>query len=218
MFTKVAVISALVSSAFATVFITSPTNTSTFTAGQQATVTWKDNGNSPSLASWGNASVGIWAGNANQQTMLQSISTSVNVSSTTSIQFVPSASIGPNGQEYFIRIQSNTLTDSSNSGFPEMSFSALFTMAGMTGTFNASVSAEVAGQSTAPIGGTTSAGSSTASTSKPVAAASTSAPSSSKGSTTVTGAGPNSTNAAMSLSSNVWMSALFGAVGVVSML
>jgi len=213
MFAKVILFFALVSSAFATVFITSPTASSTFTAGTTATISWEDNGNSPTTPSWGNATVGIWAGNANQQTELQSITTSVNVSSTTSIEFTPSASIGPNGMEYFIRIQSNTLKDPSNAGYPEMSFSALFTMAGMTGTFNASVSAEVAGESTAPIGGPTASISTTQ-----VAAVSTAGTATTK-SSTATGAAASSSNGAISfVASNVWISALSAAVVLVSML
>ncbi|KAJ4490373.1 hypothetical protein J3R30DRAFT_3693979 [Lentinula aciculospora] len=217
MFAKVVLLSALVSSAFATVFITSPTSASTYTAGQTATITWQDNNVTPLLAAWGNASVGIWAGNANQQTLLQLVADSVNVSMTTSIQFTPNASIGPTGQEYFVRMESLTLKDANNTQYPEMSFSALFTMASMTGTFNSSVSAEVAGQSTAPIGGsttgsiaTTSAGSSTAK----VAAASTTASAKS----TTASAASASNGAIGSAVANIWISAIFGAVVLALML
>ncbi|KAJ3716587.1 hypothetical protein EV361DRAFT_911312 [Lentinula raphanica] len=218
MFAKVVLLSALVSSALATVFITSPTSSSTFTAGQTATITWQDNNVAPLLAAWGNASVGIWTGNANQQTLLQQVVASVNVSTTTSIQFTPNASIGPNGQEYFIRMESLTLKDANNTQYPEMAFSALFTMASMTGTFNSSVSAEIAGQSTAPIGGSTTgsiaATTSAASSSAKVAAASTTASSKS----TTASAASASNGAISSIVANIWISAFFGAVVLALML
>ena len=218
MFAKVVFLSALVSSAFATVFITTPTAASTYTGGQTATITWEDNNVAPLLPAWGNASVGIWAGNANQQTLLQLVTASVNVSTTSSIQFTPNASIGPNGQEYFIRIQSLTLTDNTTNAYPEMAFSALFSMASMTGTFNSSVSAEIAGQSTAPIGGSTTgsiaATTSAASSSAKVAAASTTSSSKS----TTASAAASSNGAIGSVVANVWISAFFGAVVLALML
>ncbi|THU76461.1 hypothetical protein K435DRAFT_879191 [Dendrothele bispora CBS 962.96] len=87
------------SSAFATVFITSPTATLTLTGGQQTTVSWQDNGASPNLAQFSDAKVSIFTGNARLQTLLQEITSSVNVATTSSIQFTPDPSIGPNGNE-----------------------------------------------------------------------------------------------------------------------
>ena len=78
---------------------TSPTESTTFTGGQQATISWQDDGKTPSLASFGLASVSIYVGNALQQTSLQTIVPSVNVSTTASIQFTPDPKIGPNSAE-----------------------------------------------------------------------------------------------------------------------
>jgi len=47
--------------------VTSPVASTTFTGGQQATITWQDDGLSPSLTSFGASLVGIYVGNANQQ-------------------------------------------------------------------------------------------------------------------------------------------------------
>jgi len=47
--------------------ITSPVASTTFTGGQQATITWQDDGLTPTLASFGPAMVGVYVGNANQQ-------------------------------------------------------------------------------------------------------------------------------------------------------
>lgn len=215
MFSKVVLLSALVSSAFATVFITSPTSGSTFTAGQPATITWQDSGVSPSLQQWGNTKVSIYTGNSIQQTQLQVITASVDVSTTSSIQFTPDASIGPNGKEYFIRMESLALKDANNTQFPEMSFSALFTMASMTGTFNSTVQAQIDGQSTAPIGGSTtgSVASSTGAASTSKASTTGSSTSSSKPSSTTAAAASTKSNGAISSTmASTWISAVFGAV------
>ncbi|KAG1886782.1 hypothetical protein F4604DRAFT_1675628 [Suillus subluteus] len=117
---------ALAASALANVFITSPVGSTTFTAGQQATVSWQDDGTSPNLTSFGPALIGIYTGNADQQ-----------VDSTFSS---------------FVRFTSISLTDATNPQYPAEAFSAKFTMTGMTGTFNSTIQAEINGQSTAPIG------------------------------------------------------------------
>ncbi|KAG2361049.1 hypothetical protein BDR07DRAFT_1510020, partial [Suillus spraguei] len=100
------------------------------------------------------ALVGIYTGNADQQTLLQTVSTSIDVSTTSSITFTPDGTIGPNSNEYFVRFTSLNLKDATNSQFPAEAFSAKFTLTGMTGTFNSTLQAEIDGQSTAPIGAT----------------------------------------------------------------
>lgn len=47
--------------------ITSPVASTSMPAGQQATITWQDDGTSPSLASFGPASIGLFAGSQQQQ-------------------------------------------------------------------------------------------------------------------------------------------------------
>jgi hypothetical protein len=162
MFSKSLISLALAASALANVFITSPVASTIFTAGQQATISWQDDGTSPNLTSFGASLVGIYTGNANQQTLLQTVNTSVDVSTTSSIVFTPDGTIGPNSDEYFVRFTSLVLHDAANPQFPAEAFSAKFTMAGMTGTFNSTVQAEINGQSTAPIGGTATPGTSSA--------------------------------------------------------
>lgn len=105
----------------------------------------------------------------------------------------------------FIRFQSLSLMGPNNSIYPALAFSAKFTyvpaffpltqhrlilfapdrMSGMSGTFNATVQQQIDGQSTAPIGGTAAAASST-----PGASASTAptAPSTTSSSVSVQGA------------------------------
>jgi len=78
---------------------TSPIASTTFTGGQQAIISWQEDGKKPSLADFGPAKVSIYVGNAQQQTSLQTIVASVDVSTTGSIQFTPDSKIGPNSDE-----------------------------------------------------------------------------------------------------------------------
>jgi hypothetical protein len=154
MFSSAFVVLALSVSTLANVFITSPVASTTFVGGQQATVSWQDDGSAPTLQSFGPAMVSIYAGNAQQQTLLQTISPSIDVSQLSTIQFTPDPTIGPDGDQYFVRFQSLSLKDATNPQYPALAFSAKFTMSGMSGQFNATVQSEIDGQSTAPIGGT----------------------------------------------------------------
>lgn len=154
MFFKAALLASLTASAFATVFITSPTANSNFEGGKKTTISWQDSPDKPSLAQWGPSKVSIYTGNVNQQTMLQEISPNVDVSKINTIEFTPDASIGPNGKFYFVRIESLALKDSKDPKLPALAFSATFPMSNMSGKFSAAVQAQVDGQSTAPVGGT----------------------------------------------------------------
>ncbi|KAG1814174.1 hypothetical protein EV424DRAFT_1414307 [Suillus variegatus] len=197
MFSKAVISFALAGSALANVFITSPVASTTFTAGQQATVNWQDDGLSPNLTSFGASLIGIYTGNANQQTLLQTISSSVDVSTISSVNFTPDGTIGPDSNEYFVRFTSINLKDATNSQFPAEAFSAKFTMTGMTGTFNATVQAEINGQSTAPIGATaTATGTSSASGSMKTISTSSVASTSGSQSSTSTSATATKTGAA----------------------
>lgn len=151
MFSKIFVVLATASAAFATVYVTSPVASTTFAAGQPATITWQDDGLSPSLASFGPAKISIYAGNAQQQTLLQSLSNSTDVSQSSSLNITPDPTIGPNSAQYFIRFESLSLKDATQPQFPALAFSARFTLSGMTGTFSADVQSQINGQSTAPL-------------------------------------------------------------------
>jgi hypothetical protein len=150
---SVSIALALTSSAYAALFVTSPTEAIGFTAGQQSTITWIDDTNQPPLASFGLSSIAIYAGNSIEQTNLQTISESVDVTNPMSISFTPNASIGPDGPQYFIRFQSLSAMDPNDTSIPLLAFSHVFALSGMTGTFDAEVQSEINGQSTAPIGG-----------------------------------------------------------------
>jgi len=199
MFSSAYVVLALSASAFATVFVTSPVASTTFPGGQQCTVSWQDDGSAPNLAAFGPAMVSIYAGNSQQQTLLQTITPNVDVSKISTIQFTPDPTIGPNDDQYFIRFQSISLKDATNPQYPALAFSAKFTMSNMSGQFNASVQAQIDGQSTAPIGGTAASTTPAATTAaKSTVASSSSSKTTSK---TSTATGASTTNGASKLPS-----------------
>ncbi|KAI1792431.1 hypothetical protein LXA43DRAFT_341559 [Ganoderma leucocontextum] len=157
-------IAAAVSPALATVYVTSPVATTSWAAGQQQTVSWKDDGTAPSLANFGPSKVSVYVGSQTQQTMVQSIVPSVDLSTTTSIVFTPDASTGQNGQYYFIRFESISFKDPNNAAYPALAFSSKYTMTGMTGTFSADVQAEISAAASASATTAASQASTTAST------------------------------------------------------
>jgi hypothetical protein len=208
MLSSACVILTLSASALANVFITSPVASTNMVAGKPFNVTWQDDGQSPSLQSFGAASFAIFAGNSQQQTQLQPITGSVDVSTASSVMFTPLGSIGPNTDEYFIRIQSLALKDAAQPMYPALAFSARFTMSGMTGTFSPAVQAQIDGQSTAPIGGTAAPAASSASV---PAVATSSVVTTSKASSASAAAGAAKTSAAASSSSANGANKLAGA-------
>jgi len=215
MFSKALVVLAFSSAAFATVFVTAPIASTTYTAGQSAVVKWQDDGNTPTLASFGPSMISIYAGNAQQQTSLQLLNSSVDVSQESSITFTPDATIGPDSGEYFIRFQSISLMDATQPQFPALAFSAKFTLTGMTGTFSAAVSSEIQGQTTAPLA--TPSGASSAAPSATSSRATTSSASlttvSSKKVTSTGSSAPSATHSSSAVGVRAgWVGAILGAV------
>jgi len=150
LYAYLAVIAAVTPQALATIFVTAPIATTVCSAGQPCAVTWNDNGVAPALASIGPCSIGVYAGSVTQQTLLQTISPSLDVSTTGSVSFNPDPTIGPNTNIYFIKFISIGLKDPSNPVAPYEQFSAKFTLQGMTGQFNSTVASEVAAASAPP--------------------------------------------------------------------
>jgi hypothetical protein len=73
------------------------------------------------------------------------ISPSVNVATTNTIVFTPTANIGSDSSVYFIKFVSASLMQNGTAiaNTPEEAFSAKFTLSGMSGQFNATVQAEI---------------------------------------------------------------------------
>jgi len=130
--------------ALATLFVTSPTDTTTCTAGTSCSITWADQGGAPTLAQIGQVTVGLYTGNSQQQTLLQLITpTPINAATTSTIQFIPDLSVGPNSSLYFIRFNAVTFKDPTTPTQPFLAFSHKFTLNGMTGVFNATVQSQI---------------------------------------------------------------------------
>ncbi|KAG7451676.1 uncharacterized protein BT62DRAFT_441885 [Guyanagaster necrorhizus] len=216
----------LTTSVLATVYITDPISSTVWNAGNNVTVSWEDDGTSPTLEEFGAAKFAIAVGNSQEQTTLQVIAENVNVATVSSLQFIPSANIGATSNEYFIRVDSNDLKDANNSAIPALSFSAKFTIDGMSGSFNSSVQAEIDGQSTAPLAGSSTSASSSASANKATSASTTKAASVSTTATvkaSSSGTGTKASSAASSSStgnsavvvtannSKMWLSAVLAA-------
>ncbi|KAF8188055.1 hypothetical protein BJ912DRAFT_904135 [Pholiota molesta] len=213
MFCKALVVLATASAAFATVFVTAPVAATSYTGGQPAVVTWQDDGHTPSLAQFGPSKISIYAGNAQQQTSLQTLNASIDVSQVSTLNFTPDPTIGPVSSEYFIRFESLSLKDATQPQFPALAFSAKFHLDGMTGVFTADVLSQIAGQSTAPlasqtttVAAATTAAATTTGTSKPAASGTTSA----KATSTSKASGALSVHAS-------WATALLGALVGVTM-
>ncbi|KAF7297125.1 hypothetical protein MIND_00945400 [Mycena indigotica] len=212
---------ALAKVSFAALSFTAPTATIGFTGGQDATITWVDDNTQPPLSAYGPMKASIYAGNSQQQTSLQTIAESIDVT-TLSLKFKPDASIGPNSNQYFIRFEALTTKDPNNAAIPLLAFSHQFALSSMTGVFNAAVQAQIDGQSTAPIGGAQQT-SAPASVSKPASATSSpakaSAPVSGSPSKSSRSAAPSGSSAALPLvaSSNgkLWVGIVTGVAGAV---
>ncbi|KAG8828255.1 hypothetical protein FRC19_008371 [Serendipita sp. 401] len=187
MFKALVALAAAITPAVADLAVTEPVASTTCTAGQSCTVTWKDNGSSPSLAQLGLCTIALYTGGRQQQTFLQPIAypTPIDVSTQLTVSFVVDGTVGPNDSNYFIRFSSTNHTQTnSTTAAPSLAFSAKFSLAGMTGTFNQTVLNQIAG----------STGSTSASTASSTAGSSSSSRTSSTRSTTATSSSstPNS--------------------------
>lgn len=213
--TTAVAIFAIAGSVSATVFPTAPVAATSWKAGTPQTIRWQESTTPtpPTLATFGNASIAIYTGNRNQQTLLQLITPSINVGTENSITFTPDPEIGPDGSEYFIRFESRVTQDPLSPQFPALAFSSKFELTDMTGQFNTTVQAQIDGQATAPIGGSAPTGTNAAAggaNSSPTGTRSTTAPSGFSTNTTR----PNGTNTASAANSTKTSGNAATAIGV----
>ncbi|KAF8916682.1 hypothetical protein CPB85DRAFT_269475 [Mucidula mucida] len=135
----------IVSTAVADVYITFPVSGSSMSGGSPYNVTWEDDGaGTYALSDFGAAQFSIAVGGTSEQVILQIIGTDIDVSTLSMFEFTVDASIGGDSDGYFIRVDSNNLTDSDNNRYAMQSFSAKYTMDSMTGTFNSTMEALIA--------------------------------------------------------------------------
>jgi len=152
--------------ALAAVYVTNPVASTQAFGGQVLNVEWEDDGNSPTLAEIGQCSVDLYTGSATQQTQLQNLAASVNVSMTSRISATIDPDVGPAGAMYFIRFTALSLKSTSDPDYPYEAFSAKFNLTSMTGQFNATVLAQLSssGSSSSAIVSSSSQSSSASST------------------------------------------------------
>jgi len=163
-------VAAMASQVSAVIYVTSPVASTTCTAGQSCTVAWADDGNAPLLAAIGPCQIDLATGSQTSQFVLQNISPSLDVSTNAQVTFTPTAADGPNGAPYFVKFTSLGLKDTANPQFPYTAYSAKFTLAGMTGTFNSTIAAAVSAAAN-PAAATAAATTPAAATSKPATSA-----------------------------------------------
>ncbi|KAG9047931.1 hypothetical protein FS837_001188 [Tulasnella sp. UAMH 9824] len=175
--TAVLVAGALVSQTAATIYVTEPVASTICTAGTPCNIRWNDDGNAPVLATIGVCNIELCVGSQFQQTCLQTAS-QADVSTNAYVTYLPNAAVGPNGSDYFIKFTSLNYKDAATPTVPYTSYSAKFTLNGMTGTFNATVQAQISGSAAASPAASTPAASPAASTTGAAAAKTTAAASS----------------------------------------
>ena len=143
MFKSLVTLALCAQAALAGVYITTPVATTDAIGGQILHVTWQDNGESPSLAEIGPASMDIYTGSMTLQTFLQTLASRVDVSKAPYVNTTIDPSIGPDGAYYFVKVTSLDLKDPNNAQYPYTAYSAKFTIGNMAGQFNATVLAQI---------------------------------------------------------------------------
>ncbi|KAF8752405.1 Ser-Thr-rich glycosyl-phosphatidyl-inositol-anchored membrane family [Rhizoctonia solani] len=151
-----------------------------------------DDGKAPALKDFGDCSVGVYAGSAQQQSLIQNLAIT-NAQTASTVQFIPDPAAGEDSTAYFIKMISLNTADPTNAMYKATAYSAMFALKGMTGKFNSyTVQAQIAGtaaSSTEVIPGGTST-TATSSTSSKISTTHTST------SSTATGTPASSNNAA----------------------
>lgn len=213
----IAFVAAVAPAALAGPFFTAPVAGTSCAAGTACTVSWNDDGKAPTLAEFGDCTLGVYAGSAQQQSLMQAIAP-VNAQTTGTVSFIPDPAMGENSGAYFIKMISVNTADPTNAMYKATAYSAMFTLTGMTGTFNATVQAQIAGTaassgaaaSSAPAtaaASSTAAGSSSAAVTGSASRASSSATRSSTG----TASAASSTASSNAAASTVAGMGMFGA-------
>ncbi|GEM07679.1 hypothetical protein Rt10032_c03g1696 [Rhodotorula toruloides] len=213
-------LSVLASVASANPYIYKPVAASHYKAGDSFTVSWRDNGAAPLSSAYGTTDVMLYTGSALQQVQLANLGSIADPSKVTEQRITIDPSWGPDSDQYFIRIQSQSAKDAS--GAPLQAFSARFQLTQMKGQWSSSVKAALASNSTVAATSAASAGSATT-TSRRVAgsAVSASASVSLSGLSSTTGSASASaasaSKSATSGAGKVVVGAAAGVVGIVAL-
>ncbi|KAI0826135.1 hypothetical protein BC629DRAFT_1586977 [Irpex lacteus] len=214
MFTALVTLALLAPSAFANLAFTQPVATSSWAPGQTVNIVWQDDNNSPKLTDLGTGSFGIYVGGTTTQAQLVHIADSVNVATTSQINFQVPDGFGASYNGYFVRFTSDSCVDKSSSlNFPCEAFSAKFAINNLNGSFNSTIQ-QIAdnGSSSSASAGAPAGSSAAAGTSATAAATSASSHASSSGSAHASSASAKATGAAAANGA----AGLFASSGVVA--
>ncbi|KAK7460857.1 hypothetical protein VKT23_008788 [Stygiomarasmius scandens] len=113
----------------AALYILQPASGSVCHAGEECTIRWTDDGESPLLSAIGVVTVGLYTG---EMQLVQSIP-AANVAQAQSITFTPIPEAGPNSDAYYIAL---TSTSATVDGSPYVGYSPAFKLDGMSGSFD----------------------------------------------------------------------------------
>ncbi|CAE6433739.1 unnamed protein product [Rhizoctonia solani] len=204
----VALVAALAPAALAGPYFTAPVAGTVCEAGKPCVITWQDDGKAPDLPTFGDCSVGVFAGSSQQQSLIQNLAVT-NAQTAQTVQFVPDPAAGEDSTAYFIKMVSINTADPAMPQYKATAYSAMFTLKGMTGKFNETVQAQIAGTaaSSGAAGSAAPATSTVVSTSTAAKAASTPT----TGSSSTNGTSNNATNSNGAGSITVAGMGLFGA-------
>ncbi|CAE6486994.1 unnamed protein product [Rhizoctonia solani] len=206
----VALVAALAPAALASPYFTAPVGGTTCQAGQPCEITWQDDGKAPDLATFGDCNVAVFVGSQFQQTMVQNLAVT-NAQTAKTVQFVPDPSVGEDSSSYFIKMVSINTADPTAAQYKATAYSAMFTLKGMTGKFNETIKAQIAGTGASSSAAPSVAATSAAGSSSMTKAAATSTTSAHNSTATGSGTSNNATNANGASSVAVASMGVFGA-------
>ncbi|CAD6916359.1 unnamed protein product [Tilletia controversa] len=130
-----AVLALTAQSALANIVVHSPVAATKAKGGEALDVNWVDDGKVPTTKQYGDINVFLCTGSSQVQYRLQELKGGVkNTKTSGSWKIDPTA--GPNSDKYFIRFEG---TNVAANGSAPLAFSARFTLSGMTGTWNSTI-------------------------------------------------------------------------------
>ncbi|KAK0569201.1 hypothetical protein OC861_001127 [Tilletia horrida] len=134
---------ALTQTALANLVVHSPVAATKAEGGKSLQVEWVDDGKAPTAKSYGAINVFLCTGSSTVQYKLQELKGNLSTK-TKSGSWKIDPSVGPNSDKYFLRFEG---TNVSAAGVPPMAFSARFSISGMKGTWNSTITSTNQGAS-----------------------------------------------------------------------
>ncbi|GAA5963498.1 hypothetical protein JCM3765_006257 [Sporobolomyces pararoseus] len=134
--------------ALGAVYIVKPDGSDSFNAGKKITITWLDNDSKPAASEMGPSTLYIATGSTTAHTNLATIAHIADPSKQLEAPVEFDASWGPESDQYFMLLESDSAKDANNQ--PLQAFSARFQLNRMKGQFPAAALAQLEGSSSTP--------------------------------------------------------------------